>query len=72
MPRRACLARSPLAIPAEPLLVYLGVNPFTIKLSDHGAPSLFLFTSNYGAEAPLPFPSHKAFKPASTSPAGSR
>lgn len=36
-------------------MVYRGVNPLTIELSDHGAPSLFLFTSNYGAGTPLPF-----------------
>lgn len=50
------LARSPLASHAEPLSVYLGVNPLTIELSDHGAPSLFLFTSNYGAAKPASLP----------------
>lgn len=51
-PGWSCLARSL----SGPLLVYRGVNPLTIELSDHGAPSLFLFTSNYGAGTPLPFP----------------
>lgn len=48
----SCPARSL----SGPLLVYRGVNPLTIEMSDHGAPSLFLFTSNYGSGTPLPFP----------------